>query len=195
MKKHSLIFLGLIVLIQLAVPYSLIQKKEKIMQEGNICRFLIRPIDPADPFQGRYVRLAYLHDYIPWQEDAELDVSYKGRMYAIIETGEDGFDRFTGWSLERPTGGTYLETRYLGGYVQWHQYPEHGSTYKGLRIDIPFDRFYMDEAKAPRAEGLARTATRSTNCWASVRILNGKAVIEDVFAEGRSLRDRTREKE
>ncbi len=47
----------------------------------------------------------------------------------------------------------------------------------------------MDEAKAPRAERLAREATRSTNCWVAVRILDGKAVIEDVFAEGRSLRD------
>lgn len=195
MKKYSLIILGLLVLAQFAVPYSLIQKKEKILREGNIYRFLTRPIDPADPFQGRYVRLAYLHDYIPWQEDAELDLGYKARMYAIIETGEDGFDRFSGWSLERPTEGHYLETRYLGPYRRWNRQPEQGSIYKGLRIDIPFDRFYMDEAKAPRAEDLAQTATRSTNCWATVRILDGKAVIEDVFAEGRSLRDLAQEKE
>ena len=65
----------------------------------------------------------------------------------------------------------------------------------GVRIDIPFDRFYMDEAKAPRAERIVRNSTRSTNCWVNVRILDGKAVIEDVFAEGQSIRDLAAEKE
>jgi hypothetical protein len=67
--------------------------------------------------------------------------------------------------------------------------------YSSIRIDIPFNRFYMDENKAPRPKRLAREATRNTNCWANARILNGKAGIEDVFAEGQSLRDLTTEKE
>ena len=64
-----------------------------------------------------------------------------------------------------------------------------------FRIDIPFDRYYMDEAKAPRAERLVRESTRSTTCWVNIRSLDGKAVIEDVFAEGQSLRDLAAEKE
>ncbi|MGB0413684.1 MAG: hypothetical protein ACPGJU_04495, partial [Coraliomargarita sp.] len=58
-----------------------------------------------------------------------------------------------------------------------------------VRIDIPFDRFYMDEAKAPRAEIIARESSRDKTCWVEVRILNGSAVIEDVVVEGLSLRE------
>ena len=47
----------------------------------------------------------------------------------------------------------------------------------------------MDETKAPLAEIRAREATRNEDCWVAVRILNGRAVIEDVIAEGQSLSD------
>ena len=53
----------------------------------------------------------------------------------------------------------------------------------------------MDEAKAPRAERMARDAGRTTNCWAEVRILDGRAVIDDVYIQGRSLRVLAAEKE
>jgi len=194
MKKLSLIVLIALAAVQFAVPVSLIRNKERILREGEVYRFLTRPIDPADPFQGRYVRLGFLHDRIAWPEDEEPDLDYKARIYAIVETGDDGFARFTGWSLKPPKDGSYLETRYGGQYRTWNQ-ASGKNEYQGLRIDIPFDRFYMDEAKAPRAETLARDATRSTNCWVEVRILDGKAVIEDVFAEGLSLRVLAAEKE
>jgi len=194
MKTLKLILLILLAATQIAVPVSLIQRKERILGEGERIRLQTRPIDPADPFQGRYVRLGYEHNYIDCPEDEIPNIGYKSRIYATIETGEDGFARFTGWSLEKPSDGLYLETRYLGPYRPWNQASQKGE-YKGLQIDIPCNRFYMDEAKAPRAERLARNATQSRNCWVDVRILNGKAVIEDVYAEGQSLRVLASEKE
>jgi len=194
MKTLKIILFCLLAATQIAVPVSLIQRKEKILREGERIRLQTRPIDPADPFQGRYVRLGYEHNYIAWPEADKPDIGYKAKIFAVIEPGEDGFARFTGWSLEKPADGLYLETRYLGQYRPWNQASQKG-VYKGLRIDIPCDRFYMDEAKAPRAEHLARDATRNKNCWVEVRILEGKAVIEDVFAEGQSLRALAAEKE
>ena len=44
-------------------------------------------------------------------------------------------------------------------------------------------------------EDLARDATRTADCWAEVRILEGKAVLEDVMIEGRSIRELAAEKE
>ncbi len=194
MKKLSLILLLILVAAQFAVPFSLIQRKEHILRDGKVFRFLTRPIDPADPFQGRYVRLGFKHDHIPWSETDSVDLGYKAKIYALIETGDDGFARFTGWSQEKPAQGNYLETRYRGPYQRWNSETK-SSVYKGMRIDIPFDRFYMDEAKAPHAEALARDSSRTTNCWAEVRIMDGKAVIEDVFAEGQSLRELAAQKE
>ncbi len=187
MKRISIILLGVLAVAQLAVPVSLIQKKERILREGKVYRFLTRPIDPADPFQGRYVRLGFEHDYIPWSKDEDHGIAYKAKIYALMEIDEDGFAHFSDWSDERPDSGPYLETRYLGKNYRWNPATKK-SNYRGIRIDIPFDRFYMDEAKAPRAEGITRNATRNKECWVEVRILDGKGVIEDVFAEGQSLR-------
>jgi len=188
MKKFSLITLGVLIVAQLAVPFSMIKSRENILRNGELFRFKTRPIDPADPFQGRYVRLGYENDYIPCSEDQKPDLVYKDPIYVSIETDSNGFARFTDWSRMPPVEGPFLKTRYHGRKQERNQKTKE-YIYKGIRLDIPFDRFYMDEAKAPRAEVLAREATRNTDCWAEVRILDGKAVIEDVFAEGQSLRD------
>ena len=187
MKKLSLIILGILIAAQFAVLFSMIQSRENILRNGELFQLKTRPIDPADPFQGRYVRLSFENNYIPYSKEAHPDIDYKAAIYATIELGEDGFAHFTEWHREKPTTGHFLKTRALGRRADWNSETKK-SVYKGLRLDIPFDRYYMDEAKAPRAEQLVRDSTRSTNCWVSIRILNGKAVIEDVFAEGKSLR-------
>lgn len=190
MKKYTLLILGLLIAIQFAIPFTMIQQRENILNNGELFRFKTRPIDPADPFQGRYVQLGIDNNYIPTSTNDSVKIRYKTPIYASLETGADGFAHFVNWSREKPTNGSFLKTRYRGTRREWIAATE---TYihKGMRIDIPFDRYYMDEAKAPRAELLTREATRATNCWVNVRILDGKAVIEDVFAEGQSLRDFT----
>ena len=194
MKNLNLAILGILILAQIAVPFSMIQTRENVLRNGEVFRFKTQPIDPADPFQGRYVRLRFEDDFVPCSKEDKPDLNYREPIYALIETDADGFARFTEWSREPPASGHYLKTRYTGMKQNWNRDTK-TRIHKGIRIDLPFDRYYMDEAKAPRAERLAREATRSTNCWASVRILDEKALIEDVFAEGQSLRDLAAEKE
>lgn len=187
MNSLKPLLLTLLILAQLAVLASMIRGKERILRDGEAFRFKTRPIDPADPFQGRYVALGFEDDHIP-PIGLSGGLRYREPIYAALETGGDGFARFTGWSRERPAAGAFLRTRYLGASTRWDPATQQ-MTNVAFRIEIPFDRFYMDEAKAPRAEQAVRDATRSTNCWATVRILNGKAVVEDVFAQGQSLRE------
>jgi uncharacterized membrane-anchored protein len=187
MKKQLAILLGALVVAQFAVLASMIHGKERILREGEAFRFKTQPIDPADPFRGRYVRLGFEADYIPLAKGASTDLEYREPIYATITNDEEGFAHFAGWSRERPATGAFLKTRYLGEHSEWDQAATN-ITRTGLSIALPFDRYYMDEAKAPRAEQAVRDATRSTNCWATVRILSGKAVVEDVFAQGQSLR-------
>ncbi len=194
MKKLAPLSLGILIAIQLAVPVTMIQNRENILHNGAMFRFKTRPIDPADPFQGRYVRLGIDMDYIPTPKNQKVGIAYKTPIYAKLETDQDGFAFFTGWSREKPENGSFLKTRYLGPRSDWIPETE-TRIHRGMRIDIPFNRFYMDEAKAPRAETLAREATRNTNCWANVRILHGKAVIEEVYAEGQTLQELAAEKE
>ena len=176
MKKLPLIFLGALIAVQFAVPLSMIRSRENILHNGELFRFKTQPIDPADPFQGRYVRLG-IDGEIKNQVDQSAPLTSRPIVYATIESDAEGFARFSGWSLKKPESKNYLKTRI--GYV----------LDDGIQIKIPFDRYYMDEVKAPRAERLVWEATRGTHCWAEVRVLNGKAAIEEVFVEGQSLQN------
>jgi uncharacterized membrane-anchored protein len=191
MNWRMLLF-GLLIVAQVAVPLRMIQQHETVLREGELFRFKTEPIDPVDPFQGRYVWLRIEDDFVPMSEAVTDAIDYKATGYALLNVDEQGFAKFTDWSSERPTQTTnYLKTKSRGQAVNWEQLADGKRTrvHQGLDIDIPFTRFYMDEAKAPRAERLAREATRNKDCWVEVRIFNGKAVIEDVIAEGQSLRD------
>ena len=75
MKKSLLILLGLTVAVQLWVPASMILKHERVLREGmrvnELFRLRTQPFDPADPFQGRYVWLQFINDYIPGENEKE----------------------------------------------------------------------------------------------------------------------------
>jgi uncharacterized membrane-anchored protein len=188
MKTLRFALLGLLAAAQLAVLAAMIHGRERILREGEVFNFKTRPIDPADPFQGRYVALGFENNFVPLPRGPSTGLRYREPLYATLETGPDGFARFSGWSRERPPSGAYLKTRHLGESRDWSTSATQ-SVYRGIAIELPFNRYYMDEAKAPRAEAAVRDAARSTNCWAKVRVLNGRAAIEDVFAQGQSLRE------
>ncbi|CAA6676482.1 MULTISPECIES: GDYXXLXY domain-containing protein [unclassified Lentimonas] len=193
--KLRVILLGLLILAQIAVPFRMIQQRETVLREGELFRFKTEPIDPADPFQGRYVWLGIEQDYVRLTEQEADAIDYKTHGYATVSIDDQGFAQFSHWSDDKPSDTeAYLNTRALGRSIRWEELDddpdnERKRIYKGLRIDIPFTRFYMDEAKAPRAERIARDASRADTCWVAVRILNGQAVIEDVLIEGQSIRD------
>ena len=77
------------VLAQLYVPTKMILDKEKIISEGTVFRFKTAPMDPTDPFRGKYVRLRF--------EDLSVDIdtsgnwSYNEKGYAILDTDDEGF--------------------------------------------------------------------------------------------------------
>lgn len=179
MKKIYLFTLVLVILIQLAVPFSMIQGHETVLREGELYRFKTQPIDPADPFQGRFVWLGIEKDYVEVAEDA-VDELTVGALYAEISVDEEGYAYFSNATHEKPTTDSYLRTRTHGRY--FFTPPETNLSHVTLKI--PFDRYYMEESKAPRAEVLARDASAAGDCWVEVRIFKGKAVIEDVLVEG-----------
>lgn len=183
MKKFYLILLLLIVFIQLAVPVRMIINREKVLRDGERFSFKTRPIDPADPFQGRFVRLQIQQAYCTIPEAEAEDFRGKQKIYAAIEVDEEGYARFTDGHRKIPDTSAYLKTRTRGGYTAIKDSPN-----CEIRLQIPFNRFYMEEEKAPRAEIIAAEASRRGDCWVDVRILNGRAVIEDVYVEGESIR-------
>lgn len=198
MKKTALLILGLLFSAQLLIPASMILKHERILRDGEIFRFKTRPIDPADPFQGRYVRLGFENDYIPGISTNEPVPEYNERVFVTLGTDADGFCELKSWSREKPASGAFLKLRSRGPRTEWNLEAK-TNLCLGLRFDLPFNRFYMDEKKAPRAEKIIRDAApglfepqatnEAANCWADVRVLNGAALIENVYVEGISIRE------
>jgi len=80
---------------------------------------------------------------------------------------------------ERPDQGDYLKVR-----VSWWQKNE-------VYFTLPFDRYYLQEAKAPKAEQAYREHNRrnpsSADTYAVVRIKAGDAVLADLFVGGQPL--------
>ncbi|MBA4242220.1 MAG: hypothetical protein C0448_15980, partial [Sphingobacteriaceae bacterium] len=61
---------------------------------------------------------------------------------------------------------------------------------KVVYIDYPFERYYMEETKAPDAEIAYRESARDTsqNTYALVNIKKGQAVLKDVFINEISIK-------
>ena len=126
---------------------------------------------------------------------AEIDgLHRKNPIYALISEDDQEFAELIGWSRDQPTDGSYFKTRYRHTDTTWHKESK-TRTINGIRMDITFDPVYMNEAKVPRAEQLAHDSAQNSTCWANVRILEEKYLIEDVYAEGKSLRELASEKD
>lgn len=202
MSKMRLgLFLAL-ALIQMAVPVWMIVEREQILHQGEIYRFKTAPVDPYDLFQGRYVALRFESDRVP----VNISVEEKQWVYVTLKQ-QQGFAEWGQVSLEKP------DAPYLYVKLDWVSSDK-------ARLDLPFDRYYMNEELAQEAEEayaeLNRNATvleaevveapssegqtedpdsakttgqgvdqgKILDSYAQVRILNGKAVLEELYLQG-----------
>jgi uncharacterized membrane-anchored protein len=173
---------GLLAAAMLYVPGSIILRYENILARGEQFKFRTRPVDPYDAFRGRYVALSF--------EDATT-VTLRGEhyergetVYVTLEKKPDGYARFAEASHTRPASGAYITTT-----MKWtDQYEKKGSV--GY-VEVPFDRYYMEESVAPKAETTYRqhSSRKERDAYALVRVLGGGAVIENVYVGDKTLRE------
>lgn len=165
---------------QLYVPASMIWTREKVIAEGEVYFFETAPIDPSDPFRGKYVRLNFKNETI--LIDSINDWVRHQEVYLLLEKDPAGFVRYSQVSAEPPPN----TTAYLKVEVNYIS-PGSGE----LHFNLPFDRFYMEESKAKPAEEVYMASTRSNNdiTYAVVSVKNGEAVLRDVMINGKSLRE------
>ncbi len=68
-KKLLLVAFILVALAQLYVPTKMILNRENVLANGTDFKFRTAPIDPNDPFRGKYVNLQY-------ENNVDLQKSY-----------------------------------------------------------------------------------------------------------------------
>jgi uncharacterized membrane-anchored protein len=62
-KKILILAFALMVVAQFYVPISMITESEDILSEGTPYKFRTAPIDPNDPFRGKYITLSFKENF------------------------------------------------------------------------------------------------------------------------------------
>ena len=178
MKNLSWLLFGLMVLLQWVAPVRQILKYERVLAEGTLVRFKCRAPDPYDPLRGRYLAVAVENTRVPSSSVKGFNEGHQ--VYADIVVGADGMATFGKVSATPPAAGLYLACK-MPSYFYGDD----------VSLVMPFDRYYLNEAKAPAADRWMATmrTERTKPTWVEVRVRDGVAVIVDIKHAGVSLAD------
>jgi len=177
-SKLRLWLFAAVALVQLAAPASMILSQERTLAKGEAFKFRTAPVDPYDAFRGRYVALRFDNSEAALAEGVKASPGQT--VYATVETGGDGFAKFGVALLAPPKDKPYLKVK--AGY---------SSGADAIGLQLPFDRFYMEETKAPAAEAAYRAHSRrgAQDAYVVVRVLDGYGVIKDLYVGGKPIED------
>ncbi|TPN86708.1 GDYXXLXY domain-containing protein [Aquimarina algicola] len=178
--KLNYMFIGFIVLalIQLVVPFKMMHDSENVITSGTPYKFKTRPIDPTDPFRGKYITLQYKMRYFITSDttftslttfapgdDIRVYIKNDQAGFAVVDTiSKKPLDMNTDFVMAKVT-----------------------DSYKGkVMFELPFTRFYMEETKAYDAELAYRKANRRRlrkKVYSLVYVKDGKSVLDNVFID------------
>ena len=151
-RKSWLLVLMLVQLAVLALP---LLRDYWVRLRGQEFSFAVRPVDPRDPFRGRYVALGFnLEDEIKERKDLNCTVSWEEKrptlslngehrrpLYVQLSRGADNLARLEAVGFDRPSGDNYLVIK--------DYYCFNGQISAST---IPFNRYYANEWRAPEIE-------------------------------------------
>lgn len=183
MKTERIVFFAffLVVIFQIMVPTHMIWSSEDILATGNEYKFRTRPIDPNDPYRGKYLHLYFMENKIAISQDATWQF---GEPLAVLLTKDQkGFAKIKSVSREIPEDGQ----EYIMAKVSYVKESEP----RELFVDFPFNRFYVEESVAEQAEQTYRQTSLDTTqiAYAQVSIKDGEAILKDVLIDGAPIND------
>jgi len=173
---------ALVVVAQIAGPASLIAKHELTLRHGTRWKFRTAPVDPYDAFRGRYVALGFSENKVPIAPGAKIEADMDA--YAVLGTDTNGFAR-----LDMLRKSPSSDKPFLKVHVTW---ADRGQA----SVELPFNRFFMEEHRAPAAEQAYQQSNRrdaAKPTYVVVRVRNGVGVIENLFIADKPISDYLRE--
>jgi len=183
MKYIIIILFVIMVIAQWFVPLSMIIGQENIITEGKVFKFKTAPVDPSDPFRGKYITLQFEASAFPVDSSLHLDRNEK--IYVTIKEDTNGFAAIQSVSKQIPSNTMdFIEAKtsfMMSDTV--------------VNIRYPFDRFYLEESKASEAEKAYWEAARDSTqiAYALVAVSNGKTAIKDVIVNDKSVTELVKE--
>ena len=172
MKYWRLIVFVLVAFAQLAVPGSLIWKREHTLRQGNVWKFRTAPVDPVDVFRGRYIALRF--DVETQEILPPPSSNYSDRVFVTLKANAEGFAEINQVFATKPAGDDFIEAQL-----------------SGKMVSLPFDKYWVTERDAPAAETAYQNLSRrgNQNAYVSVRVFRGDAAIEQLYLDNQPLGD------
>jgi uncharacterized membrane-anchored protein len=173
-----------------------ILRYETTLAWGTLYKVKTAPVDPADPFRGRYVAIRPAVTLVTPSDETErvLMEAYRSRAgrggdlnaYVVLGLDAAGFARVEAIVADPPRSGDYLAISQTDLRMSPGREDARGTVLERVII-LPFDRYYMSESAAPAAEERYRAAARrndQTEAWITVRVRNGRGVVEGLYIDG-----------
>jgi len=164
-------------LFSVIVTKILSHKKNDILKNGIEYKIKTRSIDPADPFRGRYVAIS-VNVGVP--DDLQNSAPEGVPFYVRLRTGGDGYAELSEVSVSPLEGDGVLK---LGGPYSWRKWDN--------TVSLPFDRYYMQEKIAPKAE--SAHWQQSADTYVALRVKNCKGAISGLYIGNMRIEDYVRQ--
>jgi len=178
-NKRLLLLFIIVALIQLAIPFKMILNEEMVITEGTPYKFKVAPVDPNDPFRGKYIALRFQET--TYTVNNEEDWERNQTIYVVLTTDANGFMKIKKILAEKPNH----TPDYIKADISY-------ISNNKLHLKYPFDRYYMEESKAYEAEQYYNESLRDTmphETYALVYVKDAKAVLQDVLIDDVSIKD------
>ena len=179
-KKMTLLIFILVAMAQLYMPAKVIYDQENLLNTGTEFKFKVAPIDPNDPFRGKYIIVYFEANTIEVENTDEWNSNEM--VYINLATDNKGFAMIAGYSREKPQKGHFLKVKVRHTVT---------TAKKNLIIEYPFERFYMEESKAATSEIIYnKSATDGSQiAYALVNVKKGEGIIKDIIINGMPIRN------
>lgn len=178
-KKIVFICFCLMVLLQLWTPAAMIWNQEAVLKTGKAFKFRSAPVDPNDPFRGKYINLSFNENSFKINDTALLQSGEN--IYVQLGSDNAGFAKIISVQSARPNSSIDFIKAKVNYFVN--------DSTRQVFIEWPFTRFYMEETKAYDAEKvyIKSTADSSSITYALVKVKSGEAVLENVFINNKPI--------
>jgi uncharacterized membrane-anchored protein len=138
------------------------------------------PVDPVNPFKGRYVALNFAEN--SYRAVKGHGLSYGQKIYLEFGTNDSGYAKIKSLRKRVPAGTDYIEAKV--DYINdWG-----ADSVAVVHIKYPFGEYYTEESRAPRIENLYLDSTmRPELTYALVKVYKGNCVIENLYINNKPV--------
>jgi uncharacterized membrane-anchored protein len=179
----------LMVAAQWYAPLSMVWDSQRTVDQGVEYKFKTAPVDPSDPFRGKYITLSFEAETYHPIDTTEAAIPEQKEIYATLITDSLGYATVLQLSEDRPLPGLdYITTEIYYVYRDENNKPV-------INLNFPFTRYYLEESKASEAERLYWNNNRDTAavCYATVSVHEGNSTLTDVMIGEKRIVDIVRE--